>query len=223
MSQSFLNSGTLVILCTRVLLLCVVVCKGGGEVSLTGFISRPTQFCVTGSEDRVFWWVRVPGRVRSVGGLLVCIAAVNPGSIPGRRSFVLQVLKTESYHEFESHSVSEVRWYRGEHSCLQSRYPGFDSRAMQFCVTGSEDRVLSWVRLGLGLWLFATASIQILVHNVIHYVPGLLPSHHLQVHNIFHYVPVTHTPPPPPTNSPSSGHLRNQQRRIKYIIWVSGT
>ncbi len=37
MSQSFLNSGTLVILCTRVLLLCVlcvVVCKRGGEVSL---------------------------------------------------------------------------------------------------------------------------------------------------------------------------------------------
>ncbi len=33
MSQSFLNSGTLVILCTRVLL-CVVVCKRGGEVSL---------------------------------------------------------------------------------------------------------------------------------------------------------------------------------------------
>ncbi len=68
---------------------------------------------------------------------------VNPGSIPGRRSFVLQVLKTESYHEFESHSVSEVRRYSGEHSCLQNGYPGFDSRPMQFCVTGSEDRVLS--------------------------------------------------------------------------------
>ncbi len=55
------------------------------------------------------------------------------------------------------------------------------------------------------------------VINVIHYIPVLLPSLHLQVHNIFHYVPVTHTPlPPPPTNSPSSGHLRNQQRRIKY-------
>jgi hypothetical protein len=93
MSQKFLNSGTLVILCTQVLLLCVVVCKRGGEVSLTpvqipadavlcyrfwrqslimssspsqgqkrrwysgehsclqssqsGFISWPTQFCVT--------------------------------------------------------------------------------------------------------------------------------------------------------------------------------
>jgi hypothetical protein len=34
MSQSFLNSGKLVILCTQVLLLCVVVCKRGGEVSL---------------------------------------------------------------------------------------------------------------------------------------------------------------------------------------------
>jgi hypothetical protein len=34
MSQSFLNSGTLVILCTQVLLLCVVVCARGGEVSL---------------------------------------------------------------------------------------------------------------------------------------------------------------------------------------------
>ena len=34
MFQSFLNSGTLVILCTRVLLLWVVVCKSGGEVSL---------------------------------------------------------------------------------------------------------------------------------------------------------------------------------------------
>jgi hypothetical protein len=34
MSKSFLNSGTLVILCTQVLLLCVVVCKRGGEVYL---------------------------------------------------------------------------------------------------------------------------------------------------------------------------------------------
>jgi hypothetical protein len=79
-------------------------------------------------------------------GIVVSIAAfkaVNPGSIPGRRSSVLQVLKTESYHEFESHSVSEMLWYSGEHSCLQSRYPGFDSRPMQFCVIGSEDRVLS--------------------------------------------------------------------------------
>ena len=77
---------------------------------------------------------------------MVSIAAFkadNPGLIPGHSSFVLQVLKTESYHEFESQSVSEVRWYSGEHSCLQSRYPGFDSRPMQFCVTGSEDRVLS--------------------------------------------------------------------------------
>ncbi len=32
-----------------------------------------------------------------------------------------QVLKTESYHEFESHQVSEVRWYSGEHSCLQKQ------------------------------------------------------------------------------------------------------
>jgi hypothetical protein len=39
MSRSFLNRGTLVILCTRVLLfvlLCVVVCKRGGEVSWGG-------------------------------------------------------------------------------------------------------------------------------------------------------------------------------------------
>jgi hypothetical protein len=79
-------------------------------------------------------------------GTVVSIAAFKagtPSSIPCRCSFVLQVLKTESYHEFESHSVSEVLWYSGEHSCLQSRYPGFDSRPMQFCVTGSEDRVLS--------------------------------------------------------------------------------
>ncbi len=44
---------------------------------------------------------------RSVGGIVVSIAAfqaVDPGLIPGRRSFVLQVLKTESYHEFESQS-----------------------------------------------------------------------------------------------------------------------
>jgi hypothetical protein len=44
--------------------------------------------------------------VRSVGGIVVSIAAfkaVNPGSIPGRCSFVLQVLKTESYDEFESY------------------------------------------------------------------------------------------------------------------------
>ncbi len=52
---------------------------------------------------------------------IAAFKAVNPGSIPGRRSFVLQVLKTECYDEFESHSESEVRWYSGEHSCLQSR------------------------------------------------------------------------------------------------------
>jgi hypothetical protein len=74
---------------------------------------------------------------------IAAFKAVNPGSTPGRCSFVLQVLKTESYHEFESHSALEVWWYSGEHSCLQSRYPGFDSRPMPFCVTGSEDRVLS--------------------------------------------------------------------------------
>jgi hypothetical protein len=74
---------------------------------------------------------------------IAAFKAVNPGSIPGQCSFVLQVLKTESYHEFEYYSVSEVRWYSGEHSCLQSRCHGFDSRLMQFCVTGSEDRVLS--------------------------------------------------------------------------------
>ncbi len=80
------TTGTLVVLCTRVLLcsivvcccvlwcvfvcccvlLCVVVCKRSGEVSLTR------------------------------------------GSNPGRRSFVLQVLKTESYDEFESQSGSEA-------------------------------------------------------------------------------------------------------------------
>jgi hypothetical protein len=65
MSQSFLNSGTLVILCIRVLLLRVVVCKRGGEV-------------------------------------------LDPVSNPGRRSFVLQVLKTECYDEFESQSGSEA-------------------------------------------------------------------------------------------------------------------
>ena len=31
----------------------------------------------------------------------------------------------------------------------------------------------------------------VLVRNVIHYVPVLLPSHDLSVHNIFHNVPVT--------------------------------
>jgi hypothetical protein len=36
----------------------------------------------------------------------------------------------------------------------------------------------------------------VLVRNVIHYVPVLLPNHHLKVHNVFHYVPIT--PPPPP-------------------------
>ncbi len=74
---------------------------------------------------------------------IAALKAVNLGLIPGRRSFVLQVLKTGCYNEFESHSVSEVRWYSGEHSCLQGRYSGFDSRPMQFCVTGSKDRVLS--------------------------------------------------------------------------------
>ncbi len=121
--KSIKTTGTLVVLCTRVLLCSVVVCKRGLRSPWPGFKSRPTQFCVTGSEDRVLWWVWVPVWVSSVGGIVVSIAAFkagNPGSIPGRRSFVLQVLKTESY-EFESHSVSEVRWYSGEHSCLQSR------------------------------------------------------------------------------------------------------
>ncbi len=44
--------------------------------------------------------------------VLLCVREVGrspyPGSNPGRRSFVLQVLKTESYHEFESQSGSEV-------------------------------------------------------------------------------------------------------------------
>ncbi len=148
MSQSFLNSGTLVILCTRVLWLCAVVCKRGGEVSLTrvqiqadavlcyrfwrqsvmmssspsqgqkrrwysgehsclqssfpGFDSRPTQFCVTGSEDRVISWVRVPFGVWSVVVSIASLKASTPGSIPSLCSVVLQVLKTESYHESRS-------------------------------------------------------------------------------------------------------------------------
>jgi hypothetical protein len=116
MSQSFLNSGTLVILCTRVLLLCV---RGVGRSPWPGFKSRPTQLSVTGSEDSVMmssspsqgqkrWWYSGENRIES---------------------WVWVTFK--------------VRWYK--------------------------DRVLSWVRLGLGLWLFATASIQILVRNVIHY------------------------------------------------------
>ncbi len=40
---------------------------------------------------------------------------------------------------------------------------------------------------------------EVLGRNVIHYVPELDPSHHLQGHNICHYVPVT--PPPPPTTA----------------------
>ncbi len=32
---------------------------------------------------------------------IAAFKAVNPGLIPGRRSFVLQVLNTESYDEFE--------------------------------------------------------------------------------------------------------------------------
>jgi hypothetical protein len=62
---------------------------------------------------------------------------------------------------------------------------------------------------------------EVLVRNVIHvihYVPVLLPNPNLVVHNVFHYVPL-----PPPLTSPSSEHLRNQQRCIKYIICVSGT
>ncbi len=62
---------------------------------------------------------------------IAAFKAANPGSIPGRRSFVLQVLKTECYVEFESHSVSEVGWYSGEHSCLQSRYPGFEEEEIR--------------------------------------------------------------------------------------------
>ncbi len=163
MSQSFLNTGTLVILCTRVLLLCVVVCKRGWEVSLTRVqIPADAVLCYR------FWRQSLimsssPSQGQKRRCAVVSIAAFkagNPGSIPGQHSFVLQVLKTECYDEFESHSVSEERWYSGEQSCLQSRYRGFHSRPMQFCVTGSEDRVLSWVPvLLLTLWLFATSSI----------------------------------------------------------------
>ncbi len=188
------------------------MCKRGGRSPWPRFKSRPTQFCVTGSEDRVLWRVRVPVGVRSVGGIVVSIAAfkaVNPCSIPSRRSFVLQVLKTESYHEFESHSVSEVRWYSGEHSCLGS-LPG---------------RCSFWVPvLLLTFWLFATASIQILVRNVIHYVPVLLPSHHLQVHKIFHYAPVT---PPPPHHQPffrifkkSTAPFKVHNMGLRYIKYI---
>ncbi len=49
--------------------------------------------------------------VRSVGSIVVSIAvfqAVEPGSIPGQRSFVLQVLKTEADHEFVSRTVRSI-------------------------------------------------------------------------------------------------------------------
>jgi hypothetical protein len=39
---------------------------------------------------------------------------------------------------------------------------------------------------------------EVLVHNVIHYVPVILPNHHLLANNVFHFVPIT-PPPPPPT------------------------
>ncbi len=128
---------------TRVLLLCVVVCKRGGEVSLTR-VQIPTDAVLCYR----FWRQSVmmslspsQGQKRQwySGEYIAAFKAVNPGLIPGRCSFVLQVLKTESYDEFESHSVTEVRWHSGEHSCLQSRYPRFSSRPMQFCVTGSEE------------------------------------------------------------------------------------
>ncbi len=53
---------------------------------------------------------------------------------------------------------------------------------------------------------------EVLVHNVIHYVPVLLPSHHLQVHNICHYVPVTH---PPPHQQPFFGTFKKSTAPYK--------
>ncbi len=44
----------------------------------------------------------------------------------------------------------------------------------------------------------------LLVHSEIYYVPVGDGWEEVLVRNIFHYVPVT---PPPPTNSPCSGHL----------------
>ena len=82
MYRAIKTTGSLVVLCPKcccLVLLCVVVCKRGGEVS----------------------------SVRGFGGIVVSIAAfqaVEPGSIPSQRCFVLQVLKTESDHEFESRS-----------------------------------------------------------------------------------------------------------------------
>ncbi len=54
---------------------------------------------------------------------IAAFKAVNSGSIPGRCSFVLQVLKTESYYEFEyiklltSLGVQPEGWY-GDHPLL---------------------------------------------------------------------------------------------------------
>ncbi len=132
----------------------VVVCKRGVEVSLTRVqIPADSVLCYR------FWRQSLimsssPIQCLKCGDTVVSIAAIKTGtlgSISGRCSFVLQVLKTE----------------------------------------------LSWVSVLLLIFLlFATASIPILVRNVIHYVAVLLPSHHLQVHKIFHYVPETHLPPP---------------------------
>jgi hypothetical protein len=102
-----------------------------------------------------------------VGGIVVSIAAfhaVDPGSIPGRCSFVLQVLKTESYHEFESGLVT-------------------NSLGLCNCFYLADKPGERW---------------QLLVRNVIHYVPVLLPNPHLLVNNVFHFFGTYTTPPPPP-------------------------
>jgi hypothetical protein len=84
---------------------------------------------------------RTHDKTLCVGGMVVSIAAyqaVATGSIPSRCSFVLQVLKTESYHEFASGLVT-------------------NSLALCNCFYLADKPGERW---------------QLLVRNVIHYVPA---------------------------------------------------
>jgi hypothetical protein len=132
---------------------------------------------------------RTHGKTLCVGGIVMSIAAFQadePGSIPGRCSFVLQVLKTESYYEFESSLVT-------------------NSLALCNCFHLADKQGERW---------------QLLVRNVMHYVPVLLPKPHLVVHNVFHYVPLPHPPPHQPffrTFKKSTAPYKVHNMRLRYI------
>jgi hypothetical protein len=98
-----------------------------------------------------------------VGRIVVSIAAfqaVEPSSIHSRCSFVLQVLRTESYHEFESGLVT-------------------NSLALCNCFYPADKQGERWQLLVRNVIHYVQVLLpnpHLVVHNVFHYVP-LPPPH----------------------------------------------